>query len=109
MRKLNSIEAIEEEIKEGAKLLYISAPNCNVCDALKVKVQALFSRDFPKIELLEANVAEVPQITGRFNIFSAPAMLIFFDGQEFVREGRNVSLELLRGKLQKIYEVYFGL
>jgi thioredoxin-like negative regulator of GroEL len=108
MRKLNSIEAIEKEIESGAKLLYVSAPNCNVCDALKIKVKALFGRDFPKIELLEANIAEVPEIAGRFNIFSAPAMLIFFDGQEFVREGRNVSLELLAQKLQKIYEVYFS-
>ncbi len=108
MRTLTSIEAIEQEIASGAKLLYISAPNCNVCDALKVKVKTLFSDQFPKIELLEANVAEVPQIAARFNIFSAPAILVFFDGQEFIREGRNVSLELLAGKLEKIYNVYFG-
>ena len=107
MLELKSIDGIEEAIKEGAVLLYVSAPNCSVCDALKPKVEALFGERFPKVRLFEANVAKVPELAGRFNIFSAPAILIFFDGQEFVREGRNVSLELLAQRLGKIYDVYF--
>jgi thioredoxin-like negative regulator of GroEL len=108
MQKLDSIHQIKEQINSGAKLLYISAPNCNVCDVLKVKVEKIVKEQFPKIELYEANVAEIPQISAEFNIFSAPAILIFFDGQEFVREGRNVSLELLEDKISKIYKLYFN-
>jgi len=108
MLELKSIDAIEEAIKEGAALLYVSAPNCSVCEALKPKVEALFAQRFPKVRLYEANVAKIPQIGARLRIFSAPAILIFFDGQEFAREGRNVSLELLAERMEKIYGLYFG-
>ena len=107
MQELKSIASVKEAIKEGAALLYVSSPHCNVCDALKIKVEELFSKEFPKIKLYEANVSVVPEIAGEFQIFSAPAMLIFFDGQEFAREGRNVSLELLSQRLEKVYGLYF--
>jgi len=107
MQELKSIESVQKAIKEGAVLLYVSAPNCNVCDALKIKVEELFSNEFPKIKLYEANISVVPELTGEFQIFSAPAMLIFFEGQEFAREGRNVSLELLSRRVEKVYKLYF--
>ncbi|MRJ03228.1 MAG: thioredoxin family protein [Epsilonproteobacteria bacterium] len=109
MRQVTSLHELQESLERGGGvLLYISAPNCAVCDALKVKVEELFSSQFPKMELIEANIAHIPELGGRFTIFSAPALLIFFDGQEFLREGRNVSLELLAQRLEKIYTLYFG-
>ncbi len=108
MKKLTSIEEIEKFIKENpAALLYISAPNCNVCDVLKEKVEKKFKNKFPKIVMAEANSADAPEVSSKFNIFSAPTFLIFFDQKEFAREGRNVSLTLLSQKLEKIYNLYF--
>ncbi|MRI83639.1 MAG: thioredoxin [Nitratiruptor sp.] len=108
MDRLISMDQLEEAIATGAVLVYISAPQCRVCDALKIKVEELFTQRFPKIRLLEANVAELPGVQGRFGVFSAPTMLLFFDGQEFLREGRNVSLERLAPKLEKLYALYFS-
>ncbi|MRI58585.1 MAG: thioredoxin [Epsilonproteobacteria bacterium] len=107
MKRLNEIEAIEDAIKQEAALLYISAPNCNVCEALKPKIRSLFERRFPKITLYEANIAHTPELAGRFNIMSAPAILLFFDGKEFAREGRNISIDLFEQKVAKIYQLYF--
>ncbi len=108
MQELKTLQEIEKTIEENpAVLLYVSAPNCNVCDVLKGKIQELF-KEFEKVKLVEANVAKVPQIQGAFNVFSAPTILLFFDGKEFAREGRNISLELFRQKVQKVYELYFG-
>ncbi len=109
MQKMYALQEIEESLRQTpALLLYVSAPNCNVCDALKPKVDELFAKRFPKIVRKEANIADIPELGARFNIFSAPAMLIFFDGKEFAREGRNVSLELLAERIAKIYELYFS-
>ena len=108
MKELKSIEALEEAIATDAALLYVSAPNCNVCDALKPKVEALFTKSFPKVKLFEANIADVPELAGRLQIMSAPAIVLFFDGKEFAREGRNVSLELFAQKVAKIYDLYFA-
>ncbi len=108
MRELKSLEEINEVIKSSdAALLYVSAPNCNVCDALKPKVDSFFAKEFPKIKRLSANIANVPELGGEFQIFSAPAILIFFEGKEFVREGRNVSLVILKDRIAKIYNLFF--
>ncbi len=109
MREVHELERILQTIQESdAVLLYISAPNCNVCDALKPKVEELFSKNFPKIVQMSANIADIPQLAAHFQIFSAPAILIFFDGKEFAREGRNVSLEQLQRRVEKIYNLYFS-
>jgi len=108
MDKISDIKELENVLSSKASLLYITAPNCNVCDALKIKIKELFSKDFPKIELFEIDSSKVPQIAGRFNIFSAPTILIFFEGKEFCREGRNVSISHLKEKIKKIYDLYFG-
>ena len=107
MTKLSNIDQIDEAVSKEAALLYVSAPRCNVCDALKPKIKSLFQERFPKVALYEADVAQIPQLAGRFNIMSAPAILLFFDGKEFAREGRNISLELFAQKVEKIYSLYF--
>ena len=109
MKQLDRLTQIQKVIKEhDAVLLYVSAPNCNVCDALKPKVAELFHKKFPKIIQISANIADTPELGAQFQIFSAPAILLFFDGKEFAREGRNVSLELLQSRVEKIYNLYFS-
>ena len=109
MKQIDTLTQIQKTIKESeAVLLYVSAPNCNVCDALKPKVTELFDKKFPKIVQISANIADIPELGAQFQIFSAPAILIFFDRKEFAREGRNVSLELLQSRVEKIYNLYFS-
>lgn len=109
MQKISSLNDVENAIDSNeALLLYISAPNCNVCDALKPKIEKLFRKNFPKISLYEANISDIPELSGKFNIFSAPAILVFFDKKEFAREGRNISLDAFKDKIEKIYNLYFG-
>lgn len=108
MKKLNSIQDVENALESEAVLLYITSPNCSVCEVLKPKTEDLIKTNFPKILTFEADVSEIPELGAKFNVFSAPAILIFFDKREFIREGRNVSLELLREKIEKIYNLYYG-
>ncbi len=109
MRELHSIESIDKALaNEEAMLLYISAPKCNVCEVLKPKVEELIQNSFPKIATYEANIQRVPELAARFNILSAPVILLFFEGKEFAREGRNVSSKLFGQKIAKIYDLYFS-
>ena len=109
MQRARSIEDIQKAIEsEVALALYISAPNCNVCDALKPKIENLINENFPKMKLLEANVADIPAVGATYSVFSAPALILFFDHKEFDRFGRNVSLEQLRQRIEKIYHLLFS-
>ncbi|NPA03390.1 MAG: thioredoxin family protein [Epsilonproteobacteria bacterium] len=108
MQRVRKLEEIQHELKDNdAVLLYVTTPNCKVCEALRPKIIQLFNSNFPKVKLLLANLATIPALAGEFNIMSAPTMILFFEGKEFLREGRNVSLALLEQKVKKVYNLYF--
>lgn len=63
---------------------------------------------FPEIQLAHINSVEVEEVAERFTVFSVPAMLLFIDGKEYLREARVVHMSLFEEKLQKIYEGYMN-
>ncbi len=97
-----NLEEIKNSInsKEGV-MLYFWGDNCNVCDALKPKIKGLIESEFPKIEQIYIDAKNNPDIASAFSVFSIPTTIIFLDGQEFVREGRNLSISNLRDKTSK--------
>jgi len=100
------LEELKEIIKsELGVLLYFSGENCNVCHALRPKFRELFDREFPKIKQIYIDAHQNPQISANFQVFSVPTILVFLDGKEFIREGRNVSLYQLKEKLQRPYNI----
>lgn len=102
--ELTSIEQIDTFIKNHAlAFLYISQPNCSVCHGLKPQVQELMEK-FPHIHLAEVNTTTVPEVAGRFSIFTVPVLLLFVYEKEYIREARIVHMDLFERKLLKIYE-----
>lgn len=63
---------------------------------------------FPNIQLAHINSAEVEKVAERFTVFSVPAMLLFIEGKEYLREARVVHTSLFEEKLQKIYKGYMN-
>ncbi len=88
---------------EKGVALYFSAPNCGICVALKPKINHLISQKFPGIKFEEISSHELPEIAASFGVFSAPTLLIFFEGKEFSRNVRNLSILELEEKIQRPY------
>ena len=103
---LKDIKKLIDE-KDGV-LLYFSGANCNVCHALRPKVEELFSQKFPLIERVFLDAHENPEISAHFGVFSVPTMVVFLGGKEFAREGRAVSLHQLEEKLLRPYSIMVG-
>ncbi|MGM8214866.1 thioredoxin family protein [Bacillaceae bacterium W0354] len=105
---LNNLEAVEHHLKsQQLSFIYISRNNCSVCHGLKPQVQNLFAK-YPEIAFGEVNADEVPEIAGRFNIFTVPVLILFVEGKEYLREARIVQMQLLEQKLDRIYEGFVG-
>jgi thiol-disulfide isomerase/thioredoxin len=92
---------------EGMKLLYLSRPDCGVCTALKPRVAAMLE-DFPRIEAYDIDLDRFPILAGRFEVFTIPAVLVYADGREFIREARYFSVEELAGRIHRYYELLFS-
>ncbi|GAA0595279.1 hypothetical protein GCM10009001_09240 [Virgibacillus siamensis] len=63
---------------------------------------------YPKIAMGSVNAQEVTEIAGMYSIFTAPVLLLFVDGKEFLREARIVHLDLLEEKIDKIHRHMAG-
>ncbi|WP_077324871.1 thioredoxin family protein [Virgibacillus siamensis] len=102
--ELTSIDAVKEFINEQPlSFLYITTPNCSVCHGLKPQVQDLMEK-YPDIALGLVNAHEVTEIAGMLSIFTAPVLLLFVDGKEYIRNARIVHLDLLDEKIDKVYQ-----
>lgn len=100
----NQISSFDEWIeilaKERALLLFVKTDNCSVCEGLYPQVLAL-QTDYA-IPFYKVNAAEVPEIAGQLMLFTAPVVLLFNEGQEYVRFARFVRMQELKRRLEEI-------
>ncbi|MBN2652783.1 MAG: thioredoxin family protein [Spirochaetales bacterium] len=106
--ELESLDNFEKLIKEGITLVYLSRPSCGVCSAIKGKISHLFIEDFPQIKSFYINMDKIPDSAGYFSVFTIPAIIVYIDGKESIREARYISIEKFAGDLQRLYDLYLG-
>lgn len=103
---LNDLNELLAKLKtEAALLLYLSSPSCNVCHVLRPKLMEALAEEFPSIGRYHADIALTPEIAAHFQVFSAPTIIVFFEGREFIRKGRAVSVEGLLEEIRRPYEL----
>ncbi len=88
-----------------ALLLYCSHDKCNVCKVLRPKVENLIASKFPKIQIEYIDIAKTPRRSAFLQVFAAPTLLIFFEGKEFYRKSRNISIFELEQLLTRPYNL----
>lgn len=91
--------------KETALVIYFSSPSCNVCHVLRPKLMEALEKEFPSIGRYHADVALTPDIAAQFHVFSAPTIIVFFEGKEFIRKGRSMSVDGLLQEIKRPYEI----
>lgn len=102
-------ETLQELIStETAVAVYFSAPNCGVCEALRPKVEELLAARFPAIKYVHVQIDKAPGISGVYGVFSAPTLLIFFEGKEFLRKVRLMSILELAQIIARPYNMLMG-
>lgn len=92
---------------EMATLKYFSHQRCSVCKVLMPKVKRLLADEFPKMEFQYINVEEEPKVAASYQVFTVPTILIFFEGKEYYRFARNVSIIQLKEAIERPYALLF--
>lgn len=85
-------------------MVYVSRPDCGVCTALKPRVAAAV-KAYPKIELRSVDLEAIPAAAGAFSVFTVPAILVYVDGKEAIREARHVSVDDLFSRVDRLYHL----
>lgn len=106
--EINSFEEFSKLKEEPAVLVYFSTQACTVCHVLKPKVEELVMVKFPKLTLLSVQSDRLPEIAAQNQVFTAPTLLVFFDGREYIRKSRNFGIGELSEAITRPYEMIFG-
>ena len=104
-----NIEELNELIKsKQALMLYFWGEFCAVCKVLHPKITSAFKEEFPLLEQLTLTVEENQEIAAQFNVFAMPTIIVYFEGKEFIRKARNVSVGGFVQEVKRPYDLFFN-
>ncbi len=102
-------QELEEIIKrEDALIIYFYNDHCPPCISLRPKVKKMVKEDFPNMKIFFINSEKYPELTALHGVFANPTLLVFFDGREFIRKSKYVSIAELSGEIGRLYNLMFG-
>lgn len=103
---MQTLETINQTLQSNdAVMLYFSAPTCNVCHALRPKLIEAIMDEFPTFVIESIDISETPEVASHFTVFSIPAILIFFQGREFLRKSRHMSVGEVVEDIRRPYSI----
>ena len=107
MNKLHSENEIIDLIKNNSMaVIYFTGGACGACETIKIKIEDILKR-FPKINSGEINVEKHLDLAAKYDIFSVPIFLLYIEGKESIRLGRNLDLLELNANIKRYYEMIF--
>lgn len=92
---------------KNAILLYFTSPDCNLCKSLIPKVRQMVALRFPLLKLQVVDISSNKEMAGKYQIFTVPVILVFFEGREFLRKVRNFSISELQKEIDRPYQLFF--
>lgn len=100
-------ETLEKLIKENEMVLaYFGSKSCSVCNVMKPKLEKIL-KSYPKIKSFEVNVQKSQKTAAAYNVFTIPAILVFIDGKETIREARYISIQEINNKISRYYNLLY--
>lgn len=107
MLKIISNEEIKNIINENEMvILYFSNKVCGACSVIRNKLQSILDV-YSKVKLIDIDGEEQIELAALNNVFSFPLLLLYVDGKEVIRVGRNVDLLELEKTIKRYYDMLF--
>lgn len=107
MKNVNNEQEVLNTINNNSMtVVYFSGKDCGACDVIKDKVENIL-KYYPKIKNVEIDGEKNIELAAQFNIFSLPIFLLYINGKETLRIGRNINLLELESKIKRYYDMLF--
>lgn len=107
MKALRNIDEIKSLVSNSKiTLLYISSESCGVCKVIFPKLEDML-KSYPAIEAARTDIQELPLLSGEYNVFTIPCVLVFVEGKEIVRQARYINFEQLNDQIDRYYNIFY--
>ena len=101
IKSVKTNEDLDNVLKTDlAVAVYFSTEKCSVCKVLKPKVLKMLQEEYPAFSFVYVESDKTPEISSKYSVFSAPTILIFFDGKESYRKSRNFGINELSSLIE---------
>lgn len=105
---INREELLKRIEKEKMILLYFGDDTCSVCVDMKPKVINILNK-YNKIDSAFIGINKNLELAREFNIFTMPAILLYIEGKEAIREARYLSVQELEKNIDRYYNLVFDI
>jgi thioredoxin 1 len=105
--RIDSAEKLKGIVNKAENLLvYFFNDECAPCLSLRPKVEGLINDRFPLMDLVYVDARQFPQLISEYHAYAYPVLIFFFEGKEYLRYSKYVSLSELRESIGRIYDLY---
>ena len=89
-------------------LIYFFNDDCAPCMSLRPKVEFMIREKFPLMDMIYVNGTAFQDLIGAYQAYSYPVLIFYFEGKEFLRYSKYVSLKELETSVGRIYRILHG-
>lgn len=105
MKQLDSLEQVKNFIaSNNFCILYFSDELCSVCHDTLPKVE-LMLENYDAVASAKIVINNSNETAAYFSVFTAPTILLYIGGREFVREARFISIAELESQISRYIEL----
>ncbi len=94
--------------QKNAVLALFGGDQCNVCTAIKPKIEEMLHMHFPHMHFVYIDCATHPETCAHQCVWSIPAVKVWFAGKLSGQWARAFSIEQLRQHIQRPYTLLFS-
>lgn len=107
MLQINNDEEITNLIsKNKIVILYFSNKVCGACEVIKDKVQRILE-SYSNVKSIEIDSEKQIEFAAMNDVFSFPLLILYINGKETIRVGRNVDFLELEKSIKRYYDMLF--
>ncbi|HGL5760936.1 TPA: thioredoxin family protein [Enterococcus faecalis] len=103
MEYVTTLEELEEKITDNRlQAVFLTTKNCSVCTVDKPIVEKIATKyEFPTY-IAEADKS--PEIIGQLNAFSAPTIILYYEGKEIHRQAKIINFQEIEKRVRQVQE-----
>lgn len=99
---------IENLINENIiTVIYFTGSKCGACEVIKKRIEEIL-KEYSNVNCYEINGEENVDIAARYGVFSLPIVLLFVEGKEAIRVGRNIDFLEFERSIERYNSLLFG-
>ena len=108
MIEIKKNDNIDNLINENIiTVIYFTGTECGACEVIKKRIEEIL-KEYSNVNCYEINGEENVEIAARYGVFSLPILLLFIEGKETLRIGRNIDFLEFEKSIERYNNLLFN-